>query len=247
MKKIQILVLALFAVFATGVVAQAASAAPEWLVGGVAVSTALLVDSEGFLVLIDLKGGPFGEETRVECSGVLDGWIEAAGKDLITEALNLAGERLQELGEGAELSVKCLGLLNAGGTGCEETEVETEARPENLPWLTQLSLDEPVAGENLYLVLLSEETVAKLGLPAWDVMCLVLNILGEDLCEGETSADLELMVGPPVELLAIFTPEEQELETLEGTCTRGGVNTGALEGNGVLLVVGSTEEVDVSG
>jgi hypothetical protein len=80
MRKIQLLGVAMVALFAFGALtAMSASAAnvyllAEWLVGGTAVTTQLLIEMSGELLMEDTKGA-LGAPLMVLCSLILDGWV----------------------------------------------------------------------------------------------------------------------------------------------------------------------------
>jgi hypothetical protein len=250
MRKVYLFGLALLGVFAFGTAAASSAFAEKvtgstvafWLVNGVAPANgvALNADVEGELLLRDLNAG------EVLCSGLFEGTIEntaaEGGVGLITMVVELTTGNLIELG------VRALSCTNdAGSTFCEEGH-PIEVWAQNLPWLVSLilmTLNSEEVAQELFLILLSEDGFGK---PAYEVKCTKV-IAFETLCEGQTSAWLELMVEPTGNvLLGIFNEEEQELEGLEAVC--GGVaNTGVLEtdnGGGVIQLAGSTEELDVS-
>jgi hypothetical protein len=85
------------------------------------------------------------------------------------------------------------------------------------------------------------------GKPAYEIECNLLGTKHITLCEGETSALLELMTAPEG-LLGIFSADELELESLEGLCEEGGTehaNVTLREGSGEIKTVNG-EEIDVS-
>jgi hypothetical protein len=226
MRKIQILGLALFAVFAFSVVVASASAEVAlWLVEEKDITEAegpLAVHSEGELLLTDLNT-LFGVAT-VDCSGFLVGTVGPNQFDLIESILNLSFELIEEL---PGLGLLCLGLGE-----CLEEE-DAEVRPEHLPWLTELELME-VGGVVLFLnKILADGN----GEPAYESICLDLfGFSHEDLCEGATSMKIENMVLPEF-TLGIFNEAESE----KGTCTLGGAESGDIEGEGSILLTGVEE------
>jgi hypothetical protein len=234
MRKIHLLGLTLLAVFAFSVVAAASASALEWLVKGLTFAGSLPVETTGSLKLIHLKGGFLEPEVVIECAGTFDGTIEggAAGLGTVTELLESAGHAVTLTNQLSCTSV--VGPCTAG---------TILVAPENLPWLTTL---EAMATSNLDLF-----SSAGSGKPAYEIECTALGSKHVTLCEGETSASLELMgTAMPFELLGIFTAEELELEGLEGLCEEGGTNHNNValqEGNGVVKqATPGTEEIDVS-
>jgi hypothetical protein len=91
MKKIHVVGLAMFAVFAFGAIAASSAFAEDrWLIDEVAVSTLTSVQTSGTLLFTDLKA-PIVGESGIECSFTLDGTVGPAGEDEITEVLTLGG------------------------------------------------------------------------------------------------------------------------------------------------------------
>jgi len=210
----------------------------DWLVGNVEITEALKVETKGLVTLIHLKGGFLEPETKIHCEGVFDGTIEPGGLGLVTELLEAGGHAVSLTNELSCTSVAGL---------CEEGTIFVVA--ENLPWLTSLEQMD-IAGEpELDLALLLFSNGGGGGNPAYEILCTAVGSHHESLCEGETSVDLQLDIGPPVELLGIFNAEELELEGLEGLCEEGGSNHNSValqEGEGATKLVGSSEEVDIS-
>jgi len=186
MKKLQILSIALVAVFAFGVlVAGSASAAvttllAEWLVNGVAIpeGTNLASETTGELELEDTKT-LLGAST-VKCSGILVGTVGFDGADTITEVLNLANPKVAT---GTPLT----------GTALECTEVkvceEPLVWPVNLPWNTLLELVEQ-GGEVFFADLILPGPSGK-G-PGWEVECMKTITKPVDECTGEGTTKLGL-------------------------------------------------------
>jgi len=221
--------LALVAVFSFGAITATSAFAfePQWLANGAEFSGELAVETTGTLKLIHLANGFLEPEAQVECSGTFDGTLTGgetgAALGLVTALLS------------GGVAVTLTNQLACKATvGCEKPSPEdTFVVAQNFPWLVTLSL---MATGHLWLVLFSESATG-VGKPAYEIDCLFLGTLHEVLCEGETSAWLELMAGPPIELLGIFSAAELESESLEGLCEEGGknVNNVALqEGSGTL-------------
>jgi hypothetical protein len=254
MRKIHLLGLALVAVFAFGAIAATVAVAGEptggekafWLLNGVAIANGeangIQTLTEGIIELINLKTG-----VKLECSGIFHGTAynlgapDENGFGLVTEILDLNSIGYKELlGAG----IKCTSLTTSL---CENTGTHPEVWPDNLPWLVTLvlmTLDSEEKAVELFLALFSEDGK---GQPGYEALCLTFGgtITVEELCEGETSADLELMNEPTgMILLGTYTAEELELEGLEAAC-KGEANSGNVAGNGVITpVLGG--ELDVS-
>ncbi len=119
MKKIKLLGLALFALFAFSAVLANAAFAEEalWLVKGEEVTAKLASETTGELLLIVLKEVIVGE-TWVLCSGTFDGTVGPGSADEVTALLNLAIEEVTA----AKL------LICEGEKACEKTaDVEVVA------------------------------------------------------------------------------------------------------------------------
>jgi hypothetical protein len=231
MRKIHLLAGALFAVFAFSAITAISASALEWLVKNEAVGAALEVETTGLLNLIHLSEGFLKPEVVIHCEGVFDGTVEPAGKGLVTALLDAAKNAVSLTNQ--------LSCTNEVGP-CEAGTILVVA--ENLPWLTTL---EAMAASNL--VLFSSGGTGK---PAYEIECTVLGTKHETLCEGETSAVLELMAAPEG-LLGIFSADELELESLEGLCEEGTTDHASValqEGSGEIKRVEpfGAEEVDVS-
>jgi hypothetical protein len=229
MRKIQLLGLAVFAVFAFSAVAAASSAfalESVWLVGGHTALTKVLADSEGELLLEDEKTPIFGKAS-ILCSGLNEGWIggDASGAnpkwDEITSitGLNATTEPLW---------VKCTFVVRGG---CE-TSTPPEAMPVNLPWLTELTL----AGINTFL----DKLIAAGAGPGWVSRCLVLGANTEDECTStSTSADIDNTAENDVK--ALFS------EAIGGKalCSQSNEESGVVEGE-VLILLANGEALAVS-
>jgi hypothetical protein len=121
MKKIHIVGLALVAIFALSafMTSSALAATKVWLVDAAALTATENVDSETTgegLLLVDTKGGLFGERVDLDCTGLDAGTVGLLGVDKVT----------------AITEVKCKTL--------EGTCPEPEAKPLHLPWQTLLTL-----------------------------------------------------------------------------------------------------------
>jgi len=208
MRKIQIVGLALVAVFALSAIAASTAfgATYLWLVGAKHIegTEEIPSEAEGELLLLELFTG-----LEVLCSGFFDGALLPNGLDVISEVLNL--EKLLVAGS----------LTNADLLICEEHKVcqgtmEIDVEAINLPWSTQLML--------VGTVLVNLITATTNGNPGYHVKCLTL--LGESNgeCTGEGGPEV-LNVEGGVE--GVFKEEET------GLCTFSGSMTGDISGTGI--------------
>jgi hypothetical protein len=210
MKKLRVLGLALFAVFAMSAIAASAAYAEEeanaeWLSNGnpIAAAAAATVNMELLITEVFLM-----KNFSILCSIRFDGTVGPKFEDLITEMLNLSGELIRELvGNGILCEVR---------EGCEGT-VDSELWPELLPWETLLTL-------------MADGTFLDHVHVAFEFTCLFLGVLATDLCEGLTSARMVNVAGgvEPVFSAGAGT------ELLE--CTSGGANSGTIETEGAPLI-----------
>jgi hypothetical protein len=235
MKKFQLLGLALFAVFAFSVVAAASAFAGEWLLDGAAIAAPVAAETEGFLLLSDLKA-ILGAAAEVLCSGIIVGTVGAGSADTTTEVLNLAKEAIS-LTPLTGLALEC--------------EPEKGCTAPVLVWAENLSYTSAIvlmagAGELEFLDLFS---TSGNGQPAWEVECESLIGKVSDLCEGETSGWLVNMAeGSEKDVLGFFSEADEEAEGLLATCTLSGAKTGGVEtenedgtfGGGLIFVTGHT-------
>jgi hypothetical protein len=207
MKKIHLMGLALFAVFAFGAIAASSAFAEDrWLIDEVAVATLTSVQTSGVLLLQDLKT-PLGV-AHVECSGILDGTVGPAGEDEITDVLTLAGVPYGRDNANNELE----------GEGAPCTQIQNCGEPlvwvYGLPWLTQLEL----VGSTFVDDFTSDNTAKKLG---YELECMTTLFKPVDLCEQTLfAATLENMVAPESDVLGTISEESK------GDCMLGGVGSG---------------------
>jgi hypothetical protein len=163
MRKLYLLGLTLMSVFSFAVITAGSASALEtlladWLVGGVEVTGELLVEVEGELTLQDL-GAPTAPE--ILCSGVLDGFLQESGQDLITEVLSLGKVGISL----TALSGTALSCTKVSGA-CTEPLVWAV----NLPWSTLLELLVITPNTNEPFVILI--TADGAGNPGWYVECM---------------------------------------------------------------------------
>jgi hypothetical protein len=220
MRKIYLLGLTLFAVFAfTALSVSAAFGASEFLLNNLPAANGDAIDAEGELTIGDL--GTIIGTVEILCSWILDGHFTSSSTGVVTEVLNLAGEKLTELGAVNELPVECTNIQNCAAPAL--------VWPEKLPWNFELTLVNMGATE--YLLDLGTGKEA-----AFDAECMG-GIPLTDLCEGLVTFLLSNGVG---DVLAEKneTEDQEELTAKEnGNCTAGGVNSAdVLTDPGVLIL-----------
>jgi hypothetical protein len=198
MKKIQIVGLALVAVFAFGaLLASAASAEPtllaEWLILGSPVTVLTLYEkSSGFRI------GDTSNGSSLECSSSTVGSVGPNGEDELTEILSLGGTTVT-------LSNPLLCESNAV---CEKSATDVEVAPEDLPWHLLVFLME---SNGTFL----DEWISG----GYSSSCLVLGLRITDEC---TFTDA---VGEVSNVTGGVESAEEALTPL-GTCSIGGAGTG---------------------
>jgi hypothetical protein len=237
MKTYRTVMLALFAVFAFSAVLAASASAEEvtllaeWLINGAAVTTLTSVSSTGALELTDNKTA--GGAATVLCEGTLDGSVGPNGEDEITEVLNLASEKVGTELIGVALLCTRVSLCEAG--------TDIELWPDNLPWLTLLNLMTTAPEFLVHLFKDSEDS--NTAQPGWELKCLVLGIPLEDLCLGLTSFAVENITGS---VLSLFDPAAP-ISSEKGDCTQGGVASGEVKGEGLIVPLTGTLTVSSTG
>jgi hypothetical protein len=210
MRKIHLIGLALFAVFAFAAVSVTAASAEttllaEWLENGKAVVANTPTVSEGELLLEDMKTA-----TDILCSGKFVGTLGLSGVDSVTLVEDL---------EAKDNSLHC--IITAKGA-CEEANGELiTVIPVNLPWSTRLVLMEN--GE-----FLDEIFSSGAGNPGYLIECKALGIKVDDTCTGATQTQEKNVTGG---VEGIFN--ESETITPAGNCTIGGTGAGLVVGIGV--------------
>jgi len=196
MRKIQIVVLGFFAVFAFGAFAATSAFAEESqiLAANEPILVLLAIEIAGEVLLEDMNTAA---DSKILCSGIFDGMIEPGGTLVYIEhLLTLSGVLLED-------PVTLTDLVE-----CEKDPTNNCVAPidvivnlgVNLIWHVEINLDEPLSGEGLLayladflnkedneLLLESAEVVE----PEYTVDC-VMPIIGliEDTCKGLSSARL---------------------------------------------------------
>jgi hypothetical protein len=239
MKKLQIVLLALFAVSAFGAVIAASASAEEtllaeWLANGVGVTTLLPVEISGAITLKD--NNSLAGDAAVLCEGILKGSVGPNGEDEITEVLTLGGGPVGELPTGP--SLKCSTVKTCAAASAESP---IEVWPVGLPILTLLFLD---AVANLFLILAFSHAA---GVPfGYELLCLVLGINAEDTC---TSEDSEIEVVNDPDTLDAAIPAGATFVPFAKCSQKGGLSgeniadelASILDTDGVTLITVSSE------
>ena len=230
MRRIQLLGAALFALFAFGVLTTAPAMATmllaEWLVNGTAVTTELLIEITGELLLEDSKGA-LGASAMILCSEIFDGWVGPNSLGWISEILNLSGVAI------SDTPLSGTALECTGQTACE-TNTAVLVWIFGLPAETEVLLLEQTGGPFFDGLILK-----KFGWYVTD--CLVLGISAEDECAaaGATVTNFTLSGTTLVQSLSTAITELIGGETIP--CTVGGTNTGESEGSGTVTLSGGGE------
>jgi hypothetical protein len=216
MKKLQVVLLALVAMFAlTAILASTASAEAtllaEWLIKGAGVTTLTSTTSLGKILLEDTKLG-----SDVECEGTFDGSVGPNGEDETTEVLNEAGT-IVNLEHPLTLSNGC-----KVGKGCSTTAA-VEVAPEGLPWHTLLFLDE-TTGKFLDNAFKATYTVT----------CTILGVKGTDECTV-TNGTFEVVASAE-------GGEAKGKVSPAANCTLGGTSSGEEEFIGANHTLNLSEE-----
>ncbi len=225
MRKLQVLGVALIAVFAFGVIAvESASAAPTfllalWLVNKEELLAELLVEVDGELELEDIKV-PLVGNAGVLCSGILDGWVGPNSLDYISEVLTLGGGAVNTKALTAP-GLKCTNLLN-----CAEPSTVWAI---NLGWETEVELMEDEGSIFFANLLTTTNGTKNVG---WEVECSGLT----DTCEApEGVAQITLNAGGTA-VLGTFSEAFTLLAGAKiGTCSLGGAESGEVRGTGEFL------------
>src|SRR6478609_9047517 len=195
MRKIQVLGLVLFAVFAVSAAVASAAFAGEWLEDNlpIQVGEELPADTEGTLTLINLTGAGGTVLVELECSGLFEGDLLAGGVGLILDLYSLGGETIGSLGDTNTLPLACLVIKTAGGLGDCLLNDLVEV------WTHNLNLELGAVWETLIELMAAGAEEFLLDLPTYsgyEVVCET-GFLGlqENLCEGLTTAVLTNVAG----------------------------------------------------
>jgi hypothetical protein len=230
MKKIRILGIALFALFAFGaIVSSAAFAEGEWLVENKSITAAegaLRAETEGSVLLVNYsEPGLLHVLNEVLCSRIFVGTIGPGAAGSVTEVLDLAQKLVGT--DGSTLTgtaLLCDVTLEEGSlVDCKTGTGEAELWVANLPWTTTLEL---VAG-----AVLNKFVGSATGEPGYEVSCLsLLGVKGENLCVAPSATSTFTLMsnepaGTPASVLGFFDAfgagEDSEL----GNCSLTGEHT----------------------
>jgi hypothetical protein len=221
MRKINILGLALVAVFAFGAVAVSAAFAEEalWLLNGNDITTAISSEAKGTLWLTDLSA-PFGA-VMVVCNGSFDGTVGPGMEDEITAVLNSNKELVAGTVAGQDL-ILC-GFLAEQHGACKTTP-EADVETVGLPWKTLVELNTAGTG----FVDLITSASGKVG---YRVTCK--NVLeGETTDECTVAEGVSELTNVETGVLGIFK------EANTGSCTASGSKSGDVEEGGITIATG---------
>jgi hypothetical protein len=224
MKKIQMLGIALVALFAFSAISASLASAEttllaEWLANGAPITTELSVVTTGLINLSTLVLGLNGVE--VDCEGSFDGFVGPNGTDLITEVLNALGEAIGQNLVGLSLSCEVKSEIN---NECDGVGKLAELWVDNLPWNTNLELMESGAFlDHIFVAGATENSLE----PGYHVFCPVKN--KENLCTGLTSSTI---TNGATSVLGVFDATSEK-----ATCTTG---TGDLIGEGLTVLLEGT-------
>ncbi len=179
MKRIRILGLMVFAVFALSAVAASTASAVQWLDNGNPISSPIEVLSKGTLLLEDLASP--GGGTAVLCEGKNRGTVGAGSRDLTLSITNIV------------CSFERVGACKAGTTPTAEAV--------HLPWVTRLLT---VAGVTRDMI---ENSGA--GAPGWAVECESILGKQRDECTSETEGDPSITNNSSGDVTETFDPSER--------------------------------------
>jgi hypothetical protein len=232
MKKIQILGVALVALFAFSAISASLASAEttllaEWLTGalGEKVTAELAAETSGTLKLSTLVIGINAVE--IECVGAFAGTIGPNGTDKITALLNAAKEEISKTAlSGLELVCKVLVSVNkeCGTVGVATADLWAL----NMPWTTNLELMESGA----FLDRIFAGTATKSTQPGYEVVCLEGGVaVSENTCHNNTSAEQKNVTGDVEGVFsAAVGTEKAECTTGEGDLTSTGGLTALVSG-----------------
>lgn len=217
MKKIHIVGLVLVAVAAFLAVSVAsASAAPEWLINGAAVTALTSVSTTGLLTLTDLKASFLGP-SAVDCEGTLVGSVGAAGEDEITEIVGGEGKKTKGNGLTGEF-IECKGVQGCEGNG--------KVYPLGMPWLTKLELSGTAIIDN---------TVPGIGTGmGYAIECSIFGVKEEDECTQALFAPKMENMATENDVLGIVAEENAS------HCSLSGENSGDAAGEGLTATLTGT-------
>jgi hypothetical protein len=211
----------------------------EWLVEGKEVTTTLLVEAIGELLLEDKKAA-LGIKAMILCSGIVDGTIGPNGEGEIIEILSLSGTTIPRS------PLEGTGLLCSGQEGCTTGTENDQAWAVGLPFKGLLELMEEES-PTLYQGFVGLGFAAGgAGLPGWYISCQTALGTSEDECTDQEGV-IEASNGTG----AVIGEDSEAFTLLSGvklaSCTASSeAETGVLDGRGELKIAGSSEILSVS-
>ena len=223
----------MLAVLAMSAMAVASSASATtfllafWAVGGTDVTTTVLVESSGELLLENEKSVA-GKASLELCSGILDGFVGPKSADDITELLTLAGVKVSSLALAGEI-LKC--TLEAV---CESS---SKVWAVHLPWLTEIELWEQGTESGFVDLILPHAGASGSENPGWYIECKTsLLTVSEECTTPEGVAEQK---NEATGVSAMFS---DAFTTLMGAklalCTGNNEETGVVEGPGLTTIPG---------
>lgn len=204
----------------------------EWLFNGGAVTTELLTETTGELLLEDNKVPILGK-AAVVCSGILDGWIGPGSLDWVSEVLLLNGTTVVSTTPLTGEAVSC-----TDETNCEEPLLWAV----HLGWQTEVELWETESLGTFFINLILPHEGGEN--PGWEIECMksIVGAITDECTAPEAAAELTL---EGATLLGTFSEAITLLAGLAlGTCTQGGANSGVVvseKGGGVIALNGGGE------
>jgi hypothetical protein len=198
----------------------------EWLVGGAAVTTELLVEVSGEALLEDTKVPLLGKAI-VLCSGIVDGWVGPNSLSWASEVLTLSGVA----GSTTPLSGTAIECTNQ--ENCEEPlmwpvnlgfEGEAELMEDSGNWFVGLGLPHSGGGN-----------------PGFEVECMksIIGAITDECTTTELTAEFTL------EGTSLLANASEAFSELAGgklaNCSLGGTETGVIEGGSVVDLSGGGE------
>jgi hypothetical protein len=233
MRKIHILWMAIFAVFAFSAFATSSAFAATWLVEGVAMKTGetLASETEGALELLVYESSTSSTVlTNILCSGIFDGLLVFPNIVLVEDLLNLAMEEIGSLEseDVAGTALNCEVLSDAGAlTDCKAgTLASLWPDSLNLALATtwEITFEEMTGG-----VLLGIFPVQA----GYHVECeSLIGIAGTNLCTnagGKTTVTWTAAMTSPVSVLGTFAADA---DAERGECEMGGAHVAEVGGSG---------------
>jgi hypothetical protein len=206
MKKLQVVMLALVAMFAFSAVVVATASAEatllaEWLINGASVTALTSTTNTVEEILLEDLGNKGG---AICLSIVFDGSIGANGEFETTELLSLTGTAIT-------LASPVLCEKDTGSV-CEESTTDIEIAPDGLPWHGVMFLDE-TSGK--FLATITSKV-------AYSVLCLILGVKIEDSC-NVAGGTLEVLNGTG----GVVGKEPEEVLP-DGECSASGAGEGTI-------------------